>query len=187
MLSAILDAGTQRAEQVPVRQSADLHVIRLVDLRFRRGDARRPFAVVAQQQKPSLALSSRPTGATHGNRIRQKRIDRVASALVARGRHVAARFVEHQVDAFGGLYVGAVEREPVRLAATGVSGSRTTRPLTATRPSRTYSAAWVREQMPSLDSTRATPCRVSGVGFARVLRARVFGMRSGLRGGVGTR
>src|SRR5882672_6651009 len=40
---------------------------------------------------------------------------------------------------------------------TGVSGSRRNVPFSLTRPARISSAAWEREQMPSLESARARP------------------------------
>src|ERR1041385_7289543 len=39
----------------------------------------------------------------------------------------------------------------------GDSGSRRTRPFRCTRPARISSAAWAREQKPSLESARASP------------------------------
>ena len=53
-----------------------------------------------------------------------------------------------------------------RSNTTGVSGSCTILPLTATRPARTHCAATVRDATPSFDKARATPTR-RGEGAAR--------------------
>ena len=52
-----------------------------------------------------------------------------------------------------------------RSCTTGNSGSRTIRPFTDTRPSRTQGAACVRDVKPCLDKIRATPKRFSGLSF----------------------
>src|SRR3984957_14469037 len=116
---------------------------------------------------PSLALSNRPTGATHGRSAPAKQLYTVARpfsswVLVTKPRGL---FSISTTRAAGADFRPSISMRstPCR---TGHSGSKVTRPLTRTRPSRTHSAARVREPIPNFEITLATPCRLP------VIRAR---------------
>ena len=85
-------------------------------MRFGRRDARGPRAVVRQQQQAFARLvetadrrDPRQPGAV------EQRVNRFAAAFVGCRRHVAARLVQHEVDALGRADFAAVERDAVAL------------------------------------------------------------------------
>src|SRR5271165_1281184 len=127
---------------------------------------------------PSLALSSRPTGASHGNEAPAKQrytVSRPCSslALVTRPRGLLS-ISTSRLEAAGSRPSISMRSRPWR---TGYSGSRTKRPLTRTRASPTMRAACVREASPSLEITRATPKRAgAGPRVRGLLRMATFGL-----------
>ena len=83
----------------------DLHVVGLVGPGRGIGDARGPCGIVAEQQQAFARLVQ----AAHRREPRQARvvetaIDGVATALVLRGRHQAARLVQRDAETFDGAH-----------------------------------------------------------------------------------
>ena len=109
----VIDTGR---DDVNVRQAIDLHVIGLLEVRLGCGDARGPRTVVRQEQQAFACLVE----TADGRNPRQcgafeQCIDRVAAALVGRRRDVAARLVQHEIDALGCADFATIERDAVAL------------------------------------------------------------------------
>ena len=74
---------------------------------------------LVRRSRPSLARSSRPTGAIHRKIGRQERIDGVAAFFIGGGGDDAARFVENKIDFFGSGEGFAVDLDTILAEAHG--------------------------------------------------------------------
>ncbi len=99
-LALVLHAGPQCRQRRVIGQAINLHVVGLVRPGLRVGQARRPLRIVAEQQQPFTGLVQAPDRRDPRQpRAIETAVDGVAAALVLRGGHYPARFVEHQVQA----------------------------------------------------------------------------------------
>ena len=150
-------SSNQRLNKLFIRDRSHLHMVGLVQMRFRRGDARSPLGIVGQQQQALAGLiqtadGGDPRRSCVAHRTFYRRTDcsacvhRLAALFVRCRRHHAARLVQHEVDFLARSTSFAIDRNLSCFPETGVSGSRRTFPFKLTRPARINSAARDREQ-----------------------------------------